>query len=132
MIARLVPLLSGILFGAGLVLSGMANPAKVLAFLTLGPGWDPSLALVMAGALAVSLPGFAWLRRRPRPFYAASFVNPSGPVDHRLLLGAALFGIGWGMAGFCPGPAVVAAGLLQGAGLLFVPAMLAGAWIARR
>lgn len=125
---RLAALLSGLLFGAGLVLSGMADPARVLGFLRLGPGWNPALLFVMGGALAVTLPGFAWLRRRPRPFGAESFANPGGVVDRRLLRGAALFGLGWGLAGYCPGPAVVSAGLLQGAGLLFLPAMLAGAW----
>jgi len=129
---RLAALLSGLLFGAGLVLSGMADPAKVLAFLRLGPGWDPALGFVMGGALAVTLPGFAWLRRRPRPFGAEAFANPGGVVDRRLLRGAALFGLGWGLAGYCPGPAVVSAGLLQGAGLVFLPAMLAGAWLLHR
>ncbi|HSW13119.1 MAG TPA: DUF6691 family protein [Solimonas sp.] len=132
MIARLAPLLSGLLFGGGLVLSGMADPARILAFLQLGPGWDPSLLLVMAGALAVALPGFAWLRRRAQPWCAERFADPRGAVDRTLLLGAVLFGAGWGLAGYCPGPALVSAGLLQGAGLLFVPAMLAGAALVRR
>jgi len=131
--AFLLPLIAGALFGAGLVVSGMADPAKVLAFLTLAPGWDPSLALVMASALVVSLPGFAWARRRGRPLFGNSLSAPATQaVDRRLLLGAALFGIGWGLAGFCPGPAVVSAGLGNGAALLFLPAMLLGAWLAGR
>ena len=130
MIARLTSLLSGLLFGAGLVISGMADPAKVLGFLHLAPGWNPSLAFVMGGALAVTLPGFAWLRRRGRALDGAALANPQGAVDRRLLLGAVLFGLGWGLAGYCPGPAIVSAGLLQGSGLLFLPAMLAGAWLA--
>jgi uncharacterized protein len=127
----MTPLLAGLLFGAGLVISGMANPANVLGFLTLGPGWNPSLAFVMGGALTITLPGFFWLRRRGKPFVAEQFVKPPMfPVDRVLLLGAALFGVGWGLAGFCPGPAIVSAGLLQGAALLFVPAFLLGGIIA--
>jgi uncharacterized protein len=93
-------LVAGLLFGAGLLVSGMADPQRVLAFLRLAPGWDPSLAFVMGGALAVTLPGFALLRRRTRPMLAASFAAPpTAPVDGRLLAGAALFGLGWGWAG---------------------------------
>jgi len=117
-----LPLIAGALFGAGLVVSGMADPAKVLAFLTLAPGWDPSLALVMASALAISLPGFAWARRRGRPLFGGSFSAPATQtLDRRLLVGAALFGIGWGLSGFCPGPAVVSAGFGNGAALLLLP-----------
>lgn len=129
---RISTLVSGLLFGAGLVISGMADPANVLGFLRLGPGWNPSLALVMGGALAITLPGFALLRRRGRPLLAERLADPGGRVDRPLLLGALLFGAGWGLAGFCPGPAIVAAGLLQGAALVFVPAMLLGGWLARR
>lgn len=129
----LLPLGAGALFGAGLVVSGMADPAKVLAFLRLAPGWDPSLALVMASALAVSLPGFAWARRRGRPLLGGDFSAPATQsVDRRLLIGAALFGLGWGLAGFCPGPAVVAGGFGSGAAWLFLPSMLLGAWFAGR
>ena len=124
-------LLAGLLFGAGLVISGMADPANVRGFLALGPGWNPSLAFVFAGALLVTMPGFFWLRQRARPFAAENFVMPpTRPVDRRLILGSALFGLGWGLAGFCPGPAIVGAGLLQGAALLFVPAFLLGGSIA--
>lgn len=129
---RLVtPMLCGALFGAGLVISGMADPSIVLGFLTLAPGWNPALALVMGGALMITVPGFFWLRRRARPFVAEQFVMPpTRPVDHVLILGAALFGLGWGLAGFCPGPAIVSLGLGQGAALLFVPAFLIGGKIA--
>lgn len=124
---------SGLLFGAGLLLSGMADPARVLAFLTLGPGWDPRLMGVMAAGLAVAVPGFAWLARRDKPLFAAQFSTSTYQgVDRRLLGGAALFGLGWGLAGYCPGPAVLSAGLLQTAALLFLPAMLLGAWLADR
>ena len=125
--------LSGLLFGAGLLVSGMADPARVLGFLRLAPGWDPSLAFVMAGALAVTVPGFALMRRHGRPLFADALAGLAhGPLDRRLLAGAALFGLGWGLQGYCPGPAVVAFGMLQWPALLFVPAMLAGAWLADR
>jgi uncharacterized protein len=130
---RLAALIAGVLFGAGLLISGMADPQRVLAFLRIAPGWDPSLAFVMAGALAVTLPGFALLRRRGRPLLAPSFVAPTAaPVDRRLLLGAALFGLGWGWVGYCPGPALVGFGLGHWNAWLFVPAMLAGGWVTSR
>lgn len=125
--------LSGLLFGAGLLISGLASPAKVLGFLTLAPGWDPTLAFVMGGALAVTLPGFALMRRRGAPWFAATLAGlPHGAIDRRLLIGAAVFGIGWGLQGYCPGPAVVAAGLGQWPALLFLPAMFVGAWLSDR
>lgn len=130
--ALLFPALAGALFGAGLVISGMADPARVLGFLTLGPGWDPSLAFVMGGALAVTLPGYALLHRRGQPLFASSFAPPTFLIDARLVIGAAIFGLGWGLQGYCPGPAVVAAGLGQWPALAFLPAMLIGAWLADR
>ncbi len=127
----LLAAVAGMLFGAGLLVSGMADPARVLGFLTLGPGWDPSLAFVMAGALAITVPGFALAQRRGQPLFAKTFpAAPSSGIDRRLLIGAAIFGIGWGLQGYCPGPAVVAAGLGQWPALLFLPAMLLGAWLA--
>jgi uncharacterized protein len=129
----LVALVCGALFGAGLVLSGMADPARVLGFLTLGPGWDPQLAFVMGGALAVALPGFAWLRHRGQPLSGGALESPpTRSVDRPLILGATIFGLGWGLAGYCPGPGIVAAGLGFGGALLFVAAMLAGATLVRR
>lgn len=125
--------IAGVLFGAGLLISGMADPARVLGFLRLAPGWDPSLALVMAGALAVTVPGFAFMRRRGRPLFAEALAAPaSGQLDLRLLAGAAVFGLGWGLQGYCPGPAVVAFGMLQWPALVFLPAMFVGAWLADR
>lgn len=125
------PLLAGLLFGAGLVVSGMVDPVNVLGFLALGPGWNPSLGFVFCGALLVTMPSFFWLRRRTRPVAASHFVTPpTRPIDRRLIGGAALFGLGWGLAGFCPGPAVVSAGLLQGVAWLFIPAFLLGGKIA--
>ena len=95
----LVAAVAGLLFGAGLLISGMADPAKVLGFLTLNQNWDPSLAVVMVSGLAVTVPGFALLRRRQRSFLGERFVQPTSTrVDKRLLLGAALFGLGWGLA----------------------------------
>lgn len=116
---------SGLLFGLGLLLAGMANPAKVQAFLDLGGAWDPSLMLVMGGAIAVAAPAFAWAKRHQRTLLGASLELPQARhLDRRLLLGAALFGAGWGIAGICPGPALVL--LAQGKALIFVIAMLAG------
>jgi uncharacterized membrane protein YedE/YeeE len=123
-------LLAGLLFGAGLVVSGMADPARVLGFLTLAPGWDPSLGFVMAGALAVTVPGYALLHRRGQPLFAPGFAPRVTSVDRRLLIGAAIFGLGWSLQGYCPGPAVVAAGLGQWPALVFLPAMFVGAWLA--
>lgn len=132
MMNLLIALVSGLLFGAGLVVSGMADPVKVLGFLRMAPGWDPSLALVMGGALMVTLPGFAWIRHRGAPLLTGKFTDPAKTsIDRRLLAGAALFGLGWGLAGYCPGPGLVAAALGHWTALLFVPAMLAGAWLAR-
>ncbi len=100
-------LLAGLLFGAGLVVSDMVNPARVIAFLDVAGDWDPTLAFVMAGALAVTFPAFAWLRRRGLSLWGGPLPSvPKGGVDARLLLGSALFGIGWGLAGICPGPAL--------------------------
>ena len=125
-------LLAGLLFGLGLAVSGMTDPDKVLNFLDISGRWDPSLALVMAAALAVSVPGFAWARRRQRSFNGEPLPPlPPQSISARLLLGSALFGIGWGIAGYCPGPAL--ANLARGSGeaLVFVIAMLAGSQLAR-
>ena len=120
-------LIAGLVFGLGLILSGMANPAKVLAFLDLAGRWDPSLALVMAGAIAVALPAFAWAKRRKTSLLGTPLSLPaSTTIDARLVGGGLLFGVGWGLAGFCPGPALVALGMGEAKALLFVVAMLAG------
>jgi uncharacterized protein len=124
---KLTALLAGLLFGLGLLLSGMANPAKVLGFLDLAGAWDPSLALVMIGAIAVGYPAFAWAKLRRQSLLGAPLRLPTArELDRRLIAGSLLFGVGWGIAGICPGPALVglAAGYWQMA--LFVVAMLAG------
>lgn len=122
----------GLIFGLGLVLSGMANPAKVIAFLDVAGDWDPSLALVMAGAIAVVLPGYKLLQTRPAPLLAKTFNWPGkAELDGRLFGGAALFGMGWGLGGYCPGPAIVALGLVAPGTILFIIAMLAGMIMAR-
>lgn len=125
-------LASGALFGLGLAVSGMTDPDKVLNFLDLAGRWDPSLALVMAGALLVSVPGYAWMRRRNASACGDPVQLPTATrIDARLIGGSALFGIGWGIAGFCPGPAL--ANLAHGApdAIAFVAAMLAGSQLAR-
>lgn len=118
---------AGLIFGWGLILSGMANPAKVLGFLDLAGAWDPSLAFVMAGAIGVGLPAFALARRRTQSWLGLQMSLPtSRQIDRRLVLGSVVFGIGWGVAGFCPGPALVVLGMGYAKGIVFVLAMLAG------
>ena len=120
-------LLAGLVFGLGLIVSGMANPAKVLGFLDLAGQWDPSLAFVMAGAIAVGAVAFAVANRRAVSFLGAEMRLPSARyIDRRLVLGSVLFGIGWGIAGFCPGPALVSLGMGEVKALVFVAAMLVG------
>ena len=128
----LTSLLSGLLFGIGLIVSGMINPAKVLNFLDLAGTWDPSLAFVMAGALMVTWIGYRLVLARQRPAFAPQFRIPTlRDIDTPLIAGAACFGIGWGLGGFCPGPAVTGLALLANGTLVFVPAMLVGMWCAR-
>lgn len=123
----LTALLAGLVFGLGLMVSGMADPAKVLGFLDLAGAWDPSLALVMAGAIGVGLPVFFYAGKRSTTFTGTPLQLPSArQIDRRLVLGGVLFGVGWGIAGFCPGPALVALGMGQGKALVFVLAMLVG------
>lgn len=125
--------LSGLVFGLGLVISGMSDPAKVLNFLDLAGNWDPSLAFVMGGATVTTFLGYRLAWRRPAPVLDASFDIPTNrSIDRSLLTGAALFGIGWGIGGFCPGPAFTALPLLAPGTLVFVPAMLVGLWIGAR
>lgn len=125
--ATLTALFAGLLFGLGLMVSGMANPAKVQNFLDLAGRWDPSLALVMAGAIAVGALAFLVARRRQRSLLGLPMQLPATTaVTARLVLGSAAFGIGWGLAGFCPGPALVAMGAGYPKAWAFGAAMLAG------
>ena len=120
-------LLAGLVFGLGLIVSGMADPAKVLGFLDLAGAWDPSLAFVMAGAIAVGVLAFAIARKRTVSFLGAAMKLPtSGDIDGRLVIGSVGFGVGWGIAGFCPGPGLVALGMGEVKALVFVVAMLLG------
>ncbi|AUJ13463.1 transporter [Xanthomonas oryzae pv. oryzae] len=124
---RLIALLCGLLFGAGLVVSDMVNPARVLAFLDVAGHWDPALVFVMGSALVPSALAYAWRRRRQRPLAADTFHVPDNRrIDARLLGGAVLFGVGWGLVGLCPGPAIAALVTLQLPFLGFAAAMLAG------
>lgn len=124
---RISEFLVGLLFGLGLLLSGMTDPGKVQGFLDIAGVWDPSLALVMGGAVVVGLGAFALARRRTQTFLGGALHLPkAGDIDRRLVLGSLLFGAGWGLAGFCPGPALVTAATLEPKALLFVAAMLAG------
>jgi len=123
----LASLLAGLVFGLGLIVSGMANPAKVLGFLDVTGYWDPSLAFVMGGAIAVGVVAFAVAGRRTASLLGAEMRLPSARhIDRRLVAGSVLFGIGWGIAGFCPGPGLVSLGMGEIKALVFVAAMLAG------
>lgn len=123
----LLNLAAGMIFGLGLVISGMANPAKVLNFLDVAGNWDPSLAFVMLGAIAVTATGFRFVLRRPKPLLEQSFHLPGqSSIDRPLVIGSAIFGLGWGLFGFCPGPAITSLGLAATGTLVFVPMMLIG------
>jgi uncharacterized membrane protein YedE/YeeE len=120
-------LLCGLVFGAGLLISGMVQPIKVLAFLDIFGAWDPSLAVVMIGALAVSVPGFMLAKRRARPILASECFWPTKTaIDRSLVVGSTLFGVGWGLVGLCPGPALESLATLSPGVLVFVIAMAAG------
>ena len=125
--SRISEFLVGLLFGLGLLLSGMTDPAKVIGFLDLSGSWDPSLAFVMGGAIAVGFFAFAVAKKRTLSFFGAAIRLPtSGQIDRRLVVGALVFGAGWGLAGFCPGPALVSMAAGQPKALVFVLAMFAG------
>ena len=129
----LIALLAGLLFGAGLALSGMTDTAKVIGFLDITGTWNPSLALVMAGALLVTLPTFRLVLRAQQPLCDSRFHTPGNSrIDPPLLLGAALFGAGWGLVGYCPGPAIAALGYGDLEVVLFVVALLLGGWLGGR
>lgn len=128
---KLVALLAGTLFGLGLCVSGMLDPAKVLGFLDVAGHWDPTLIFVMGAAVLVAMPAFWLSKRHMRPLLASAFDLPTNTrVDKRLVIGSAVFGLGWGLGGFCPGPAVAALASLQWPVLGFLVTLLAGQWLA--
>ena len=129
----LAALLSGVLFGLGLAISGMTDPNVVIGFLDLFGDFNPALMFVLGGAVGTTLIAFRFVLRRPSPLLADGFQLPTRKdIDARLLIGAGLFGIGWGLAGYCPGPALVSAGALIDTALVFVPVMLLSGWFTRR
>ena len=124
---------TGFIFALGLTVSQMINPARVIGFLDVAGHWDPTLLLVMASALAVTVPLFPVILRQSKPFLAAKFSLPTQTrVDRRLILGAVIFGVGWGLAGLCPGPALAALASGSPGVILFVLAMLSGQWLLSR
>jgi uncharacterized protein len=128
----LTALALGLIFGLGIAISGMIDPAKVMNFFDIAGAWDPSLALVMGGALAISIPGYRLVFRRRKPLFADGFSLPdTKTIDRPLVLGAGLFGIGWGLSGFCPGGAIPALGMGRVEPFLFVGGMVVGIVIAR-
>ncbi len=126
-------LLIGLLFGLGLVISGMINPQKVLGFLDIFGEWDASLAFVMAGAVVVTFFGYRWIGRAGKPWFGLTYKIPNlSQVDPKLIIGAILFGVGWGLVGLCPGPAIAAFVVKPGALLVFLAGMVGGMAVARR
>jgi uncharacterized membrane protein YedE/YeeE len=122
--------ITGLLFGIGLILSGMTDPGKVMGFLDVFGSWDPSLAFVMGGAVLVSFAGFLLANRRAKTFFGEALHLPgSRDIDSRLVLGSAVFGVGWGLAGYCPGPALVSLGAGQEKAAIFAVAMIAGMFL---
>ncbi len=131
MMNLIAALAAGSLFGLGLAVSQMINPDKVLGFLDITGSWDPSLALVMAGALTVAIPGFRWARKHDKPLLDDRFhITDKTALDPPLLVGAATFGIGWGMTGYCPGPAMAGLALGNSEAILMVASVYAGFWTA--
>jgi len=130
---KIVSLLCGIIFGIGLVISEMINPAKVLGFLNIFKEWDPSLAFVMIGALFVSTPMFHLFKNKNKPVFASNFSIPTNKkLDNKLIIGSIFFGAGWGLIGLCPGPAITSIALLNMSSAIFVLAMFSGFYIASK
>ena len=130
---RLISLLSGIIFGLGLTISGMINPQKVLGFLNIFDAWDPSLIFVMVGAIIIFAPLHFIFKRKSRPIFAKEFqIINNRNIDKKLLFGSGLFGAGWGLAGLCPGPAIASISFLNPSSLIFVLFMFVGFFIANR
>ena len=132
MLNKIFSLLSGFIFGTGLTISNMTNPKKVIGFLDITGNWDPSLIFVMIGAIVFCAPLFYFLRIKTKPFFASQFELPlKTNIDRSLIIGSALFGIGWGIVGFCPGPAIASLALLKPLSILFVIAMATGFYISQ-
>ena len=130
---KIVSLICGIIFGMGLVISQMINPEKVLGFLNIFRGWDPSLAFVMVGALVISTPIFHLFKNKNKPLFSSNLSNPiNKEIDKKLIIGSVLFGAGWGLIGLCPGPAITSLALFNVSGAIFVVAMFAGFYIASK
>ena len=129
----IIALISGLIFGAGLVISEMVNPVKVQDFLDLFGNWDPSLAFVMGGAVAVTLFSSRFIMKRKTPIFAERFyMAVTTSIDSRLILGASLFGIGWGLSGYCPGPGIINVMINPTEAMMFLPALVIGGWIGQR
>ena len=130
---RLISLLSGIIFGLGLTISGMVNPQKVLGFLNIFDAWDPSLIFVMVGAIIIFAPLHYIFKKKSRPILAKNFISIQNKnIDKKLLIGSGLFGVGWGLAGLCPGPAIASISFFNPSSLIFVLFMFVGFFIANR
>jgi hypothetical protein len=131
LLSKVIALIAGLLFGLGMMMSGMVDPTKVIGFLDIAGDWDPSLAFVMGGALLVFTPIYLLvIKKREKPVCSREFqISSNNTVDKRLISGAALFGLGWGIAGICPGPAVTSLSALNSSMLLFIAFMLAGMWL---
>ena len=130
---RSISLLSGIIFGLGLTISGMVNPQKVLGFLNIFDAWDPSLIFVMVGAIIIFAPLHFIFKKKSRPILAKNFISIENKnIDKKLLIGSGLFGVGWGLAGLCPGPAIASISFLNPSSLIFVLFMFVGFFIANR
>ena len=131
--SKLVSLFCGIIFGIGLVISQMINPAKVLGFLNLFGEWDPSLAFVMIGALIIYSPLFHLFKNKEKPIFSSSFsISNKKEIDKKLIFGSILFGAGWGLVGLCPGPAITSIALLNASSAIFVVSMFIGFYIASK
>jgi uncharacterized membrane protein YedE/YeeE len=129
----IIALISGLIFGAGLVISEMVNPVKVQDFLDFFGNWDPSLAFVMGGAVVVTLFSSRFIMKRKTPIFAERFyMAVTTSIDSRLILGASLFGIGWGLSGYCPGPGIINAMINPTEAMMFLPALVIGGWIGQR
>jgi len=132
MYKNIFSLISGLVFGIGLTIGGMTNPAKVIAFLNITNNWDPSLMFVMGGAIAFVLPSFYLLKNKEKPIFASSFQIPSSKnINQKLIFGSSMFGIGWGLIGLCPGPAISSIAFLQPLSILFIISMMSGFYLTK-